>query len=436
MTLLKRNMILLVVCVLLSGNLAIATTQNNPSLLSLFYKGSISEVVNSIDELANDETISYELLHLKARAAAIQFLQTDIELQLETNGRLTDENKSQLKQLAEACTKSFEQAFSKAPSDYQKICLTSEWWSMHVQSRYFADSEIMRQGIQQNMVSRRDGLEEKILAQTTSFKNKFRSILDEASVTQNWPNEHKDMFADLMSSEFSELAAIDIPDDVFKKTLNDMPFFVCHFMPNIDVLEKAEVIQNTMRWYLWKAITCTPTENAEKQIVEKQAKEFAKEITNKIDNLIVTEENPFNAAEYGEKFIKCYENSKDNRFVPYFKNILFEQDYNRNKAQLEKQFNQLKESWNVSLKLIHDELKDAEPEVIKKRIAKEQDIFATIIYNHMFNIYTLNTQPAFSGHIPGEFVQLSTSTMNDEWYRIFTVNKVLHSFPKYEVALN
>ena len=384
--------------------------------------------MQTIDNSLQDETVSFELLHLKARASAANFLQKDIELQLQTDRSLTTENEIQLRQLAKACTMAYEDVFQIAKTKYIKACLTAEWWSLYLNPRYTADSKIMRQASPKMLILDGNDIEKKVSKQALVFKEYFRSLLDISEKTKNWSDESKTIFSLLMSKEYSELGVIDIPDDVFNDILNDMQFFVCYYMPNIDIIEKEDSMRNTMRWYLWRAMTYIPTDDIEKQFVEKQVKDWSEEIAKAIDKTLGNSQVLFKSSEYKDRFIQCYMDAKDNRFIPYFKHVLFEQDYNKSKNELKMIIDQFSSNWQNTLGRFNNKSEVINQDILKERkeqIDKTQLNYATNMYSLMFKAFTLNCRPALYGKIPNEQIQLSSASMNNNWFWVFTVNTVV-----------
>jgi hypothetical protein len=389
-------------------------------LMATFCRGKLTEVIDNIQEKKESGSgTSNRFLRLLARATGERYLRYYHLGQLDGKS-MSSVERTKLNQLARSCTESYELAVLGSSRNYDKACLAAQWWTLYMHPRFNADSKIIRRhtiaGLQ-----KRQRLQRKINCQAAQFKSAFCALLHEAKSTQKWSLHNKEALCDMADKIFREFAIIDIPSDVFEVLLSDLPFFVCTFMPAIDPSKKAEIAQNTLSWYIWNALTVTLPDTIERQFIEKQVHEWAEGIEHNIHSLTVHPHFETAGSEYAKRFLKCYEQAKNNRFVPYFKRVLLDYQMQRSERTWASTYKDILSGWKRNLTEIESLPTKQEKD---KEYIQQHKAHAWLIYAFRFDRFAQHCFPTRLTDLPGKTNSMAEGELNENLFWVFVVTKV------------
>jgi len=406
------------------------TDEKHNALVRSFCEGKLDDVIVAIEkEMESNSSLPVSLLEFRARAYKEKFLEYDREVRnksvRQSRGK-TSEEKAILEKLANEYTIVCEETFVELPTKYRKSRLSAQWWTTYnipAFPRSKVDSQVLRQGLIENLKSPDPKLRKKVDKRTKLFKTTFRKLLNVAATTKDWSLERKTAFSDSAENLFRGYAVIvDVPDERFEDILEDMPYFVFRYMPSLDPMVQPETTENTLDWYIWVALMSPSPGDIERKYIENQVREWSKGIENDINELTKYPNVETIGLEYAQKFMHCYEAAKENRFIPYFKHILLDNRMEYSEDIWKTQMEQLTKSWKRNLAEI-----DVLPTKQEKLAAYKQERkdFAYFIYSFRFASFVRNNYPSKYLQLPGKFIQLMPARLNDNWFWVFEVEKVL-----------
>jgi hypothetical protein len=108
----------------------------------------------------------------------------------------------------------------------------------------------------------------------------------------------------------------------------DLPTFLTTAAPR-GVIERPERSADTLRWYLWVAFTQAPPHPIERAFIDRQVDEFSDYMEKTINDLSEGRDLPLLGTPYVAQFRERYRLLRDNRLVPYFKQVYLENDWFR-----------------------------------------------------------------------------------------------------------
>jgi len=406
------------------------TDEKNKALVRSFCEGKLDDVIVAIEkEMESNSALPVSLLEFRARAYKEKFLEYDREVRnkrvRQSRGK-TSEEKAILEKLANDYTIVCEEVFVKLPTKYGKSRLSAQWWTTYnipVFPRSKVDSQVLRQGLIENLKSPDPKLRKKVDKQTKLFKATFGKLVSMADTSKDWGYERKTRLLDAAENLFRRYAVIvDVPDERFEDILEDMPYFVFRYMPSLDPIAQPETTENTLDWYIWVALMSPSPGDIERKYIENQVREWAKGIENDINELTKYPNVKTIGLEYAQKFMHCYETAKENRFIPYFKGILLDNHLEYSEDIWKMQMEQLTESWKRNLADI--EALRTKQEKLAAYKQERKDI-AYFIYSFRFASFVRNNYPSKYLQLPSKFIQLMPARLNDNWFWVFELGKVL-----------
>ncbi len=336
--------VLCLCCICLAaGSACLGDESEYLALRAAFHDGKYDEVIVSLEELKEQGHTEYRLLRLLARAYGESYV-THIGDVFMGGGRLTDDDFLLVDDLARHCTITYQEAMAAAPDAFERARTGSEWWQ-YAGGVYNAHiSDAIRAAIDRDRESSTRPSEMQKL-QREQFHVAFRAALETDSPTVAWVGDRKDEFAASAAYEFAQLAWMEIPDDHFDRMIKDLPDFVEKLLPSPDPPSGPDCYAETIRWYLWAAITCEPPDEVERMMIDAEIAAFADDMRRVFDEELshpeLTQEGDARAAE----FLAAYDAIKDNVFCPYFKakKRPYQAFYVR--RGMEESFRQLSENW-------------------------------------------------------------------------------------------
>jgi len=356
--------------------------------------------------------MDYESFHIRARSAAEEFRKLSIQI---VQRSPTEDEAERLRQLANHCTKAYEEALDKSPSDFERMRLAREWWgfnSIH-HFKYKSDSLPFRQVMslinEPNKINRIQ-LEER----TKLVRLTFRNSLEESLKTEKITPEMREKLADTFSALFKQIAVIEIPEDTFSDILRDIPTFCNYCLPFR--AKTNESITNTLQWYLWSAVFTPLPDEIERKKIDVQIKTYADMIESEMDNLLANRDFLKPAArECSIKFKETYEKYKDNRFVPYYKIAV-------SPAQFKKELELLIKEWDSRKGVTRDLSSGKTNQYYEWWQESHIEALLVELYTHM----TSCDYPLYRIHLPKQIITGCGATLliKDNIY-VFVVRKTV-----------
>ncbi len=416
--------LLLAATVLVRASFAGLPAQDNDRDVRLdFLDGDYDQVVEVIDgRMGKGEQIPFALLHLRARAMKHTCLRYATQIKRLPKGP-GPEQKAQLRAYSTKCTKGYEEALAAGQTAYEKACLAAEWWGDVYTNTKFdrvaGNSAVLRTMAPHALAPKIDAQQkETIRRQTMLFRGCFRGLLDVAKSTCEWSAKQKCAFTDSLGKEFASLAVIGVPDDVLADILRDLPAFVCSYMPVPTSAEKPVSYRNTMRWYLWKALTHIPPDATERRAIDSQYREHSTRIVAELRRVMNFPRLKPDAEDCAKRFLAAYELSRDNRFIPYGKRAVHKYEIRKADDVLNEQLRQAGNNLRREARELADaKASDEEYEMRRKR-------YSNMIYAWLFRARCLSCRPASSGKLPGEWI-LTASGRFRGGHWVYRVGKVI-----------
>ena len=398
-------------------------------IMPMFCRGEFDKALEYVNEAISKATSShsrhknatregYRLLRLRTRiteARRWRFVEDD-----HLNRRSATRNEStELQALSTACTQSYEAAFRRAPTKYEKARLASEWWNLNVQIRFQADSELLRTATLKSMRSSLQRGVKHYRERANIFTMEFRNLLDSAEATKDWPEKRRRVFADLVGREFLDLQCVDVPARVFQELRRDLPLFVREYMPVVNS-GNGQTFRNTIKWYLWIATMQRMPDEIERGFIDRDVATFAQRIASEIDKRIQHPLLKRVGTPYAKLFKQSYATLKDNRFIPSFKHVSFPHEKKGGQESLQDCLQQVSESWSEDMSRLgrlgaHGANKEA--------YKKEQRNYVRMVYSLMLKKFFRFDRPAIRQHFTDERIVLSSAGMNKHLYWVFEVNR-------------
>lgn len=268
---------------------------------------------------------TFELVHLQARATGTAFFEYDWMRKRNNEKRggsasATREQAAQLRTMARRCTRLYEHALSTAPTAFEKAGIAAEWMALNVYPLFEADSQVLR-AVLPTGDSFRPADGEARSRQIVQFRNAVEEALNRGTQgAQLTPEVRKDIVR-LFPLEFEQFAGIAIPDAVADDVIADLDAFLDICLP-LRYVEDATVFGQTMRWYLWNALTRSLPDEVERAAIDEQVRAFGSAIRTEIDRALAHADLKALGAEYEAKWLRSYHRLKDNRWIPYYKRAI------------------------------------------------------------------------------------------------------------------
>jgi len=236
-------------------------------------------------------------------------------------GDLKNENSTFISKsdLAKTCTLSYEKAVSLAPNQYLKTQIANEWNSLVARYDFNVNSELLED--QLSIITKDIAIDSTIQDQISRFSTELKKAVDLGKQSSRFSEENRTTISNSLAKEFELFAKIGIPDNVFQQILKDIYFFFDEGLPmNLMVqLEEIQELKQTLRWYLWYAIIQPSPNEFERKIIKYQVESFNKNFIDLDENTNIFNEYKQFLEKKASAWMELYEKTKDNRFVPYFK---------------------------------------------------------------------------------------------------------------------
>jgi hypothetical protein len=213
---------------------------------------------------------------------------------------------------------------------------------------------------------------------------------------------------------------IEIPEEVVEELLQDLPEFIDYYMYFVDRVDDGDALRHSMRWYLWNAVTCAKPVPLERRYIDLQISEVMAKLEARLDVFSVHPKCTTDPNEFVTRFVETYQILKDNRFVPYFKRVMFDYELERFHQQVKVLCDQNQHGYTSSI----DNLDATPQQYIGNDDYRLQFAgYAKLTYAWYFKCYCLSYRPVMYGFIPGETITLSEAYLNDRWIWAYMVMK-------------
>ena len=253
---------------------------------------------------------SYRFALLRAQCARMIFFQ--YSKNANPLGRPSEEEGTELRRLARNATAAYEQAFRLAPSDFEKACVYARWHELNCNSRFEADSLLLRSGSPLEFINQPidEKLKEQIsILRTTVSKSLDFVLLDNKPLTP----EQKQSFVDVMADEYEILGKIGIPDDIFNEIIDDIPEFLEKAIHQ-NILREPEKYHTSLQYPLWYALTGSRPDAIDNEYIDNQVATIDKYIREKFHAGL-----PEYEQEASDTFLEIVRMVRKNRLIPQFK---------------------------------------------------------------------------------------------------------------------
>ncbi|MBN1973002.1 MAG: hypothetical protein JW787_05145 [Sedimentisphaerales bacterium] len=278
-----------------------------------FLDGNFEDAEIALDlRDSNGEYIfsGYRFAQLRAQCASAVF--TQYSRGANPLGRPSEEQGTELRRLAQNTTKAYEEAFSLAPSDFEKACVYARWHELNCMSRYEADSLLLRSGSPLEHLN--EPISEKLEQQLSILRETVSGSIESVAIDgKPLASEEMKAFVDVMVDEYKVIGRIDVPNDVFNEIIDDIPEFLEKAIHQ-NILKEPEKYHASVQYHLWYALTGSRPDAIDNEYIDNQVEIIDKYIHEKFGaGLPEYEEQASN------NFLELIKIERKNRLIPRFK---------------------------------------------------------------------------------------------------------------------
>jgi hypothetical protein len=390
------------------------------ALTDALCRGDFEQVLAATDR-ADDQ--SYPLLRLRGRAATNAYWTFLLDSFVPGLKRTLDEE-VKLDALARRAMDAYEAAFRAAASAFERARVAGEWWAVYVRTSYDLHSELLRCGLPGALPPPSRQVAERAAQQVAVLERVVRGVVNVSPYAQKLSAAQRDSMVAAFREEFARLAAIGIPDDVFADLVEDLPAFVGFWAPT-DFTTHPEAQRNTLRWYLWVALTQSPPHPAERKVIDAQIEAFAERIQTEFDSTFQHPKLNSIGKAYGDKLRETYAALRDNLFCPYFKRAMLSYETQQSETQNEEPISQVTARWRESLQRYGSDAMRAEAEQAIRLLRLDQSSYAESLYQLMLMNYVSPSRPGgLRLALPGVLTRSTGSSVNQHGICTFSVDIV------------
>jgi len=211
---------------------------------------------------------SYRFARLRARCARVIF-----RLYARSANPLgwpSEKHGADMRRLAKDATTAYEEAFKLAGSDFEKACVYARWHELHANRRFEADSKLLRSGSPLQMPDEKN--KEIIAKQVEKLKPVISKTLESVKASGKLSFDIKtEEYIKVFTDEYSKLAKMGVPDDIFDEILEDVGQFLQKAIDE-SVLTNPKKYSMTIRYYIWYALTGFRPDKIDNEYIDKTIK--------------------------------------------------------------------------------------------------------------------------------------------------------------------